>query len=136
MDYPSGTLIGIHPVANLQQCKLEKPQINYVTRMLANLNPVTQVKRFARQDKYPAGDIGKHILQCNGQTCSEQSQKCSKLSDCLDPYTSNENNGQKTYNKRKGPLPGIPGFGSSVNLQTIFSIANRMTPSTTSIIIE
>jgi len=69
MDYPTRTLLRIHPIAHFQDTELEHPQVHHVALEVTNLYSVSHIERFPPKDKQPTRQIHENILQGNGYTC-------------------------------------------------------------------
>ena len=68
MNYASGTLVGIYPVANFEHGKHKSPDVNHISGMVVNLNAVAQGERSANNNENPCRNVGKQVFQGDSQT--------------------------------------------------------------------
>jgi hypothetical protein len=85
VDDPPGTLVGVHPVADLVQRELEQVQVDHVTRVGADLDAVTDFEWAAPDDETPAGQIRHDVFQRNGESRGEEPEVGGQRAGALDP---------------------------------------------------
>jgi hypothetical protein len=85
VDDTPGTLVGIHPVADLVQRELEQVKVDYVTCVGADLDAVADVEGAAPDDERPAGQIRHDVLQRDGESGGEEPEVGGQRAGALDP---------------------------------------------------
>ena len=75
MDNPSGALVGIHPVADLNQAELEKTDVDDISLEAVELYAVAHLERFARLDEKEPGHVGNRVMHGHGKAGAGQPQK-------------------------------------------------------------
>jgi len=76
VDDASGALVGIYPVAYLEEAKHENALVDDVAPVVSYLNPVTHVEGLAPEDEGPACEVDQRGLQGDGEACREESEVC------------------------------------------------------------
>ena len=68
MDDPTRRLIGVDPIADLQETEAEQADVDDIARMRSDLDTVASLERTSQHEIDPAGEILDHVRQSNGNT--------------------------------------------------------------------
>jgi hypothetical protein len=85
IDNASSALIGLDPITDLHETELKNANVDHVTSKLSDLNTVTDGERASPHNEDPSHQPGDEILQCYGETSSDQTEECGKTAEALQP---------------------------------------------------
>ena len=81
----AGALVGIDPVADLDDAEFEEAAVDDVAFDAVEFDAVAHFERFAGLDEKEAGDVGDGVVQGDGQTGTGQSEEGAERGDSVEP---------------------------------------------------
>ena len=85
MKDPPRRLVGIHPVADLQEAEPQQPDIDNVSGVRTDFDPVSRLQRSLYEDVDPPGQVLQHIGERDGDTRRKNSEKRTYVGQLLGP---------------------------------------------------
>jgi hypothetical protein len=107
VDHPAGTLVGIHPITNFQQRKLEETCIYYIPGVVADLDAVPDFERAAQKDEDPASHVGDRIAERDDYPGRYQAKIRYQVGEIVHPDQTQQRKDQKIVNVCCGFSPQV-----------------------------
>jgi len=102
VDDPAGALVGIHPVADLQQREHENADVDHVPRLRTHLDAIAHAERLANNDEQPPRQVGDRVLQGDGQAGGENTQVGGQAYVRPKPYLGDDQEGDQAQDVANG----------------------------------